>query len=346
MKRLSTARQPELPELNDNPDSSSPPIFFFPPSAFPPAVESSSPWIGSSALSALSPLAQRLLASALGSSTAAVAVFDECFRCAALNAALFSVCRIPPQSCFGKTLPQLLGGRPALIDRTFRFVRDSGATVRHVPLAPKHSSARHWIADFFPLRDPSRRIRWIGTTLCKAPAETRLRRNLNYVAGRNLSNDRDAALFHTSRTKQIAAACDPVLHRSLDLLDRSMALRRQISELRLAASLQSACHPVIWVKPLGPSLIVASVSLDPAEQNSAAKELAPAETPSSELLSGRELQVLRLLAQGDSNKQIALRLDLSVRTIETYRARLMRKLDLHSMGELIRYAVRHCLIPT
>ena len=137
MTRLSTARQPELPELNDNPDSSSPPIFFFPPSAFPPAVESSSPWIGSSALSALSPLAQRLLASALGSSTAAVAVFDECFRCAALNAALFSVCRIPPQSCFGKTLPQLLGGRPALIDRTFRFVRDSGATVRHF-LSPRN----------------------------------------------------------------------------------------------------------------------------------------------------------------------------------------------------------------
>ena len=123
-----------------------------------------------------------------------------------------------------------------------------------------------------------------------------------------------------------------------------MALRRQISEMRLAASLHRRSRPVIWVKPIGPYLQVVSVSLDPAEQNPATKESSPDEELSTDVLSARELQVVRLLAEGNSNKQIALTLDLSIRTIETYRARLMIKLDLHSLGELIRYAVRHLLI--
>ncbi|MGB2634127.1 MAG: LuxR C-terminal-related transcriptional regulator [Candidatus Acidiferrum sp.] len=287
-----------------------------------------------------------MLALALRSSTAAVAVFDESFRCTAVNSALFSVSRIPPQACLGKTLPQLLGGRPGQVHRAFKFVRDTGATLRHVPLsplAPNQAAARHWIADFFPLRDPSRGIHWIGTTLSEAPRKTHLRQKLYHVSGRNLSTDPTTAEFHAAPTEEIAETCEPVLRRSLDLLDRSMALRRQISEMRLAASLHRRSRPVIWVKPIGPYLQVASVSLETSEQNLAAKESSSDEKFSADL-SARELQVVRLLAEGNSNKQIALTLDLSTRTIETYRARLMIKLDLHSLGELIRYAVRHLLI--
>lgn len=337
MKRLRTDRQFKP---NDNPASSPTPCFQTRPHSFERV--DSPPWIGASDLA---PRAQHLLSLALRSSTAAVAVFDESFRCTAVNYALFSVSRIPPQACLGKTLPQLLGGRPEQMHRAFKFVRDTGATLRHVslsPIAPNHA-ARHWIADFFPLRDPSRGIHWIGTTLCEAPRKTHLRQQLDHVSGRNLSNDH-AAEFHTAPTEEIAETCEPVLRRSLDLLDRSMALRRQISEMRLAASLHRRSRPVIWVKPIGPYLQVVSVSLDPAEQNPATKESSPDEELSTDVLSARELQVVRLLAEGNSNKQIALTLDLSIRTIETYRARLMIKLDLHSLGELIRYAVRHLLI--
>ncbi|MGB7729523.1 MAG: LuxR C-terminal-related transcriptional regulator [Candidatus Acidiferrum sp.] len=326
---------------NGNSDPSPTPSCQTPPHSFERV--DSSPWISDSDLA---PRAQHLLALALRSSTAAVAVFDESFRCTAVNSALFSVSRIPPQACLGKTLPQLLGGRPEQVHRAFKFVRDTGATLRHVPLsplAPNHAAARHWIADFFPLRDPSRGIHWIGTTLCEAPRKTHLRQKLYHVSGRNLSNDH-AAEFHSAPTEEIAETCEPVLRRSLDLLDRSMALRRQISEMRLAASLHRRSRPVIWVKPIGPYLQVASVSLDPSEQNPATNESSTDEELSTDLLSARELQVVRLLAEGNSNKQIAVTLDLSTRTIETYRARLMIKLDLHSLGELIRYAVRHLLI--
>ena len=62
------------------------------------------------------------------------------------------------------------------------------------------------------------------------------------------------------------------------------------------------------------------------------------------LLSPREGQVLRLLAQGYSNRQIAERLKLSVKTVETFRARLSKKLRLRGRSALVRYALRTGLV--
>jgi len=60
-------------------------------------------------------------------------------------------------------------------------------------------------------------------------------------------------------------------------------------------------------------------------------------------LSARELQVLRLIAAGESAKEIAFRLELSVKTIESDRHIIMRQLQLHSVAELTRYAIREGL---
>lgn len=65
---------------------------------------------------------------------------------------------------------------------------------------------------------------------------------------------------------------------------------------------------------------------------------------SYELLSQREREVLRLVALGYTNRQIAEQLFLSIKTIETYRARLMEKLDLRSRSALVRYALRKGLL--
>jgi DNA-binding NarL/FixJ family response regulator len=61
---------------------------------------------------------------------------------------------------------------------------------------------------------------------------------------------------------------------------------------------------------------------------------------SYDLLTDRERQVLQLLAQGYSNKDVAIALSLGVSTVETHRLNLMRKLDLHNTAELVLYAVR------
>ena len=60
--------------------------------------------------------------------------------------------------------------------------------------------------------------------------------------------------------------------------------------------------------------------------------------------SRRELDVVRLLAEGKSSKQIAATLNLSPRTIETYRARIMLRLNVRSLAEIVRYAVRNGIV--
>jgi DNA-binding NarL/FixJ family response regulator len=57
-------------------------------------------------------------------------------------------------------------------------------------------------------------------------------------------------------------------------------------------------------------------------------------------LSDRETEVLRLIAQGYSNKEIAAQLNISIKTVETYKARSMEKLGLHSRVEIVRYGLQ------
>ena len=60
-------------------------------------------------------------------------------------------------------------------------------------------------------------------------------------------------------------------------------------------------------------------------------------------LTPREREVLQLMAEGKSTKQIAMALHVSVKTVETHRRQLMEKLDLHSVAELTKYAIREGL---
>ena len=62
-------------------------------------------------------------------------------------------------------------------------------------------------------------------------------------------------------------------------------------------------------------------------------------------LTSRERQVLVLIAEGQSNKQIAHQLGIGVRTIETHRERIMRRLDIHSVAGLTKYAIANGLVP-
>ena len=61
-------------------------------------------------------------------------------------------------------------------------------------------------------------------------------------------------------------------------------------------------------------------------------------------LTSREREIVQLLAEGKSNKEVAVALGISVKTAETHRTNVMRKLDLHSLSELVRYAIRNKII--
>ena len=67
-------------------------------------------------------------------------------------------------------------------------------------------------------------------------------------------------------------------------------------------------------------------------------------TDSFHLLTDREREVLQLLAEGRSNKEVATLIDVGLSTVETHRANLMQKLNLHNTAEIVLYAVRKGLI--
>jgi two-component system response regulator NreC len=98
----------------------------------------------------------------------------------------------------------------------------------------------------------------------------------------------------------------------------------------LVQAIQEVCRGSVYLSPN-----ISRVVMDAYLSNS---------TVEVNALSGRERQVLQLVGEGKSTKDIAVHLGISVKTAESHRARLMKKLDIHETASLVRYAIRHGLI--
>ena len=103
-------------------------------------------------------------------------------------------------------------------------------------------------------------------------------------------------------------------------------------ESELINAIHSVWRGDLYVHPAMTRALLKETSLFPAIPE-----------PSMESLTPREIEVLRLIAKGYTNGQIAKELSLSVRTVESHRANLMGKLELRSRVELVRYAMEHGL---
>ncbi|HUB83372.1 MAG TPA: response regulator transcription factor [Bryobacteraceae bacterium] len=84
--------------------------------------------------------------------------------------------------------------------------------------------------------------------------------------------------------------------------------------------------------------------LSPAVSNAVLDDYRKHVTDPIDLLSSREREVLQMLAEGKTNKEIAATLNLSVYTVDAHRGRIMEKLNVHSINELVRFAVRNGLV--
>ncbi len=97
----------------------------------------------------------------------------------------------------------------------------------------------------------------------------------------------------------------------------------------LAQAVRTAVAGQVYLSPAISGVLVADYL----------KKSAATTADDSDVLTNREREVLQLLAEGHSTKAVALRLQVSAKTIETHRQRIMTKLDLHSIAELTKYAV-------
>jgi integral membrane sensor domain MASE1/DNA-binding CsgD family transcriptional regulator len=136
---------------------------------------------------------------------------------------------------------------------------------------------------------------------------------------------------------------------AIDLLDGGAAL---FAPMTLTASLLFTLLLVCLIALMGLTLSAIAAELGSARAHLAAVQARPlaAETLplSARAISGltpRELEVLRLVAGGSSNAEAARQLGLSARSVETYRARLMQKLDVDNLAALVKFAIRHGIVP-
>jgi two-component system response regulator NreC len=107
---------------------------------------------------------------------------------------------------------------------------------------------------------------------------------------------------------------------------------KKAADTELLAAIRAAARGEVFLDPT-----LAKALVDEVMEPKAASGEPPA-------LSDREREVLRLLAHGHTNQQVADRLCISVKSVETYKARLMEKLGLKGRAELVRYALHHGLL--
>ncbi len=111
---------------------------------------------------------------------------------------------------------------------------------------------------------------------------------------------------------------------------------KRAADTELAVAIRAVHRGEVFVYPSLTKVLLGDLVRKPGDERS--------QQDSYELLSAREKEVLRLVALGHTNKQIASELYLSVKTIETYRGRMMRKLGLKSRAGLVRYALGRGLL--
>jgi len=128
---------------------------------------------------------------------------------------------------------------------------------------------------------------------------------------------------------------DQMVHRVLEAGALAYVLKSDLAA-NLVNAVQDVSAGKLFLTPKVSNIVLQGF-LKNGNQVAAAEQKRAKPTP-------REVQIIRLLVEGKSNKVIAADLGISIRTVETHRSRIMVKLGLHSLAELFHYAIRQKLV--
>jgi DNA-binding NarL/FixJ family response regulator len=279
---------------------------------------------------------EQLLAAFVNTSAVGFAVCDRQLRFQGINNVLAAINGIPPKAHFGKSIREVLGEVAAKVEPLVQRVFATGQTVLNCEIAaqlPTRSALGYWIASFLPIKHGAGRVGQVISIVVEVTAHKKLEERLHGLAGKVLRTRDDLA-----RLNEALSAQD----------ERAERLAQSVEELEnCIRETSKICR---WAQP---TMLLAGA--EQPNQNQVILPPGKAElfdscestthrNVSLRHLSAREREVTQLLAKSKSNKEVSSILGISVKTVETYRARVMLKLDLHSLAELVRYAVRHKMI--
>jgi len=290
---------------------------------------------------------QRPLSRLRHDATVGVAFFDRNLHCRALNGALCTMIGASARKHTGKPMHRLFPREAPKLEPAFQHVWDTGNSLSNVELKVESSRRRethHWLVHFYPIKDELGQVRLVAAVF----SEVTKRRCLELKLGRIRNKFRSDILREPAvpgeEYSELSARTFELVKHSVALLETSVSVRSYVSEIRLETGSERLALFLTGARTAEPVL---QLLLSPTESGAGASSLSgpPKE---SELPTGgpsfRERQILRLVADGKSNKEIGVALAISTRTVEAYRARIMIKLDLHSTAALVRYAIRQKIV--
>ena len=285
-----------------------------------------------------------LLPALFQSSTVGVAICDRQLRFRAINHALAAMNGLPAAAHLGKAIQAVLGNAAAKVLHALEQVFATGQPLTNIELKAKllaRDAPGHWNASYFPIKNRAGEVQHVGAIVLELTKGKELDSALLRLSNKLMRilsawrHDSSSSWRDGSKAGNDSTSLAGDFAWSVTLLESCLSETRAIFNLLHVPPHMTARPSLDAGLAAGEGILSAGEALDFVRAG-AAGSVGP--------LSAREREIAALLAEGKSNKQIGSMLAISTRTVESHRARIMLKLDLHSVTDLVRYAVRSNLI--
>jgi DNA-binding CsgD family transcriptional regulator len=271
-----------------------------------------------------------------------LAILDNQLRYLAVNDTLAAINGIPAPEHKGKTLREVLGNAALTIEPALDRVLATGKRISNLDVTaslPRRDAAGHFRTNLFPIRDSSGVIAKIVLIIVEITKLQEFEKCLIDLMG-HLPGVRDQIVCLGLPNREENDKIQSWLG-SIEILENCV---RQIHRLSEMLRPPAALTKIVPFQPSQLSLPDFSPITPDKEHSQATSSTLPSGGSAAIHLSPRLVQILQYLAEGKSTKEIANTLGTSARTVDHQRETIMLKLDIHSLTELVHYAVRNKLI--
>ena len=270
-----------------------------------------------------------------------IAICDDQLRYVSVNPALAAMNGIPAEVHIGKTVREVIGSVASTVELMLRSVLFNGQCILNAEISgnlPARNGEGYWIEHYFPVRYANGGVKQVGVIVVEI---TGLRRLENCILalmgnpGRTREQPKRLGMPYGSEKASVEWSNGSI--ESMEKLVRE--------GLKNSHKLQPPAHNIAdAVTRQRVRLAYAPSSAIPNETYRHNHGLPATGSNGAKPLSPREIEIVRLVAKGNINKEISTALDISIKTVEAYRAKIMLKLQIHSVTDLVLYAVRCGLV--
>lgn len=264
-----------------------------------------------------------------------IAIIDKGFRFQAINRAMASMNGFSIEAHIGRTVREILGPVAEKMEPRLRRAFESGENVvcELAGQLPTRSRMGQWVSTLIPVRNSAERVERVCAIVFEVTERMVLGESLFGLTDKlNYLNARLRRTLGGSVKRSHTRDDDTVqLLQSVELVERCTADLLETLELMRPSARSEAKKTINEQTP--------ATFLESSNEESPHTG-----TELLQFITQREREVMRLLASNGSNKEVAFALGISVRTVEFHRRRIMQKLGLHSMSELVHLAIRNGIV--